>query len=263
MTAAPCASRRSERLAGNTDTSFLKVLALCFMLVDHLGVVIFPGVRELRIIGRIAFPLYAWCLVVGSVKTKSPFKYGLRLFVLGLISQPLYMMALNHTWTEFGILFTLLIALIAIQGIRAHWLGSEIWVPVLCYVLLGYMQVDYGWKGLTFILILYLARESKSGLLAAILAYALYWGTSSSTVNSLFGYKLTFLKWPGIGTVHASFFRLQGMMWLSLPFILIPTRTGLRMPKWLGYGLYPLHLILLIVLRLMNGTGFDVLFRGF
>ncbi len=263
MTAVLKNNRKAEILAGNTDTSFLKVLALIFMLVDHMGVVIFPGIREMRIIGRIAFPLYAWCLVVGSVKTSNPLKYGARLLLMALISQPLYMMALNHTWTDFGILFTLLIALIAIQGIRAHWLGSEVWVPALCYVLLGYMKVDYGWKGLTFILILYLARGSKSGLFASIMAYALFWGSSSSQIASLFGYQLPFLKWPGIGNVFSQFFRLQGMIWLALPLILFNTKTGLRMPKWLGYGLYPLHLILLIVLRLLSDTPFDVLIRGF
>ena len=48
-----------------------------------------------------------------------------------------------------------------------------------------------------------------------------------------------------------------------LPLILLPMRTGLRIPKWLGYSLYPLHLILLILLRLMNGSTFAMLTRGF
>ena len=256
-------AKERDLIAGNQDTSFLKAMALVFMLVDHLGVVIYPQIVEMRIIGRMAFPLYAWCLVVGSVKTRNPLKYGLRLLGMALVSQPLYMMALNHTWTDFGILFTLLIAMVAIQGIRVHRLGSEIWVPALCYLLLGWMNVDYGWRGITFILILYLARASRGGLIAAYLAYALFWGASSARVVSLFGYPLSFLQWPGIGEMLSSFFRLQGMIWLSLPLILIPMRTGLRIPKWLGYSLYPLHLILLIILRLMNGSTFAMLTRGF
>ena len=116
--------KMSERIAGNTDTSLLKILALVFMFVDHLGVVIFSNYLEFRVFGRIAFPLYAWCLVVGSVNTRSPLKYGLRLLLTAAISQPFYMMALNHTWTDFSILFTLLIALIAIEGIRVHRLDE-------------------------------------------------------------------------------------------------------------------------------------------
>lgn len=249
--------------AGNMDTSFLKLLALVFMLVDHVGATLYPGVQELRMVGRIAFPLYAWCLVVGSVKTHSPLRYGLRLLGLALVSQPLYMMALSHQWTDGNILFTLLLALFAIQGIRAHRLGSELWAPALCYLLLGFCKVDYGWRGLTFILVLYAARESRAGLAAAFMAYALFWGASSYAVTTILGYPLRFLEWPGIGPVLSAFFRMQGMVWLALPLILIPTHTGIRLPKWLGYGLYPLHLIVLIALRLMHGATWTMLLQGF
>lgn len=254
---------RRDEIAGNLDTSFLKLLALALMLIDHLGAVMFVRLGELRIIGRMAFPLYAWCLVVGSVKTRNPVRYGLRLLILGLISQPLYMMALNHSWTDLNILFTLVVALVAIQGIRIHRFGSEFWTPVLCYILLGFIRVDYGWRGLTFILVLYLARSSKSGLIAAYLAYALFWGTKSNVVTRIFGIPLAFLDWPGIGPLLSAFFQLQSMVWLSLPLVVCHTRTGLRMPKWLGYGLYPLHLVFLIVFRLLDGATFSMLVQGF
>ena len=254
---------QSEEIAGNLDTSFLKVLALLLMLIDHLGATLWTHIPELRVLGRMAFPLYAWCLVVGSVKTANPLRYGLRLLGLALLSQPLYMMALQHTWTDLNILFTLLIALIAIQGIRIRRLGSQFWVPALCYVLLGFIRVDYGWKGLTFILVLYLARSSRSGLIAAYLAYSLFWGSSSSIVRSLFGVSLSFLEWRGIGNVLSAFFRLQGMVWLSLPLIAAKTHCNVRLPKWLGYGLYPLHLILLIALKWLDGYSFAMMTRGF
>ena len=135
--------RRGGELAGNLDTSFLKVLALCFMFIDHLGAAVLPRVGELRMIGRMALPLYAWCLVVGSVKTHNALRYALRLLGLAVLSQPLYMMALNHTWTDLNILFLLFIAQVALQGIRTRFMGSQIWVPALCYVLLGFVQVAH------------------------------------------------------------------------------------------------------------------------
>ena len=101
---------RDERLAGNLDTSLLKTLALLFMLIDHLGVALFGNLLELRMIGRMALPLYAWCLVVGNVKTRHPLRYFGRLLLLAAISQPLYMMALNHTWQHLNILFLLALA---------------------------------------------------------------------------------------------------------------------------------------------------------
>jgi hypothetical protein len=244
-------NRRAETIQGNTDTSLLKLLALVFMLIDHLGARVFTGIPEMRIIGRMAFPLYAWCLVVGSVKTGSPARYVLRMLMMAAFSQPLYMMGLQHSYQELNILFTLTVALIAIFGIRQKFLLSQIWAPALCYLLLGFIQVDYGWKGLTFILILYLARESRGGLIAAYLAYALFWGTSSTAVSSIFGWKLPFLTWDGLKQPLSAFFRLQGMVWLSLPLIVIPMKSGFKMPKWLGYALYPLHLVVLIIVRLL------------
>ncbi|MBE5794031.1 MAG: hypothetical protein E7323_05045 [Clostridiales bacterium] len=243
--------RRIGELGGNTDTSLLKLLALVFMLIDHIGARVLPGIQELRILGRIAFPLYAWCLVVGSVKTRNLPLYAFRMLMMAVLSQPLYMMGLQHTYQELNILFTLTVALVAIYGIQKRFMFSQIWVPVLCYLLLGYIQVDYGWKGLTFILILYLARESRRGLIAAFLAYCLFWGSGSATVNNLFGWELPFLKWAGIKQPLQAFFKLQTMAWLALPLIAIPTNSGFKMPKWLGYALYPMHLVLLIILRLL------------
>ena len=81
---------------GNHDTTLLKVIAGICMVIDHIGARLFPRIMELRIIGRIAFPLYVWCLVVGACYTRSAWKYALRLLLAGLISQPFYMLGLNH-----------------------------------------------------------------------------------------------------------------------------------------------------------------------
>lgn len=256
--------RNDEQLAGNLDTGLLKVLALVFMLIDHIGVTLLPAVREMRILGRVALPLYAWCLVVGNVKTRKPLMYCLRLLILAVISQPLYMMALNHEWNYFSILFLLLIATVAIQGIRLGMFFSQIWVPALCYLLLGFVRIDYGWKGLTFILLLYLSRKNKASLALTFFSYCLFWGNGSAAVNSFFGMELVFLKWPGIGELFKTVFRLQGLAVLALPLVVFPTHTKLRLPKWLGYAIYPLHLVVLIVLQMLfEGMTWDMLFTHF
>ena len=260
ITAERILPRNNEELAGNLDTGFLKVLALVFMLICHMGVLFFPTVQEMRVLGRIAMPLYAWCLVVGNVKTRRPLMYCLRLLLIAVVSQPLYMMALNHEWNYFSILFLLCIATVAIQGIRWGKYLSQIWVPALCYLLLGFIRVDYGWKGLSFILLLYLARNNKAGLFAAFFGFCLFWGTSSGGVTQFFGLEFTFLKWPGIGDLLRAVCKLQSLAVLALPLILIPTHTRLRLPKWLGYAIYPLHLVLLIVLRvLLKGATWEAL----
>ena len=48
----------NKTIAGNTATGTIKVLALALMFVDHSGKMLFPGVMEMRMLGRAAFPLY-------------------------------------------------------------------------------------------------------------------------------------------------------------------------------------------------------------
>ena len=43
----------------------------------------------------------------------------------------------------------------------------------------------------------------------------------------------------------ATFLRLQGLALLALPFLLIRMPPGLKLPKWVGYAIYPAHLLLL------------------
>ena len=132
---------RDERLAGNLDTSLLKTLALLFMLIDHLGVALFGNLLEMRVLGRIALPLYAWCLIVGNVKTRHPLRYFGRLLLVAVLSQPLYMMALSHSWRHLNILFLLALATAAIQSIRLRRFGSQFWGPALCYMVLGFCEI--------------------------------------------------------------------------------------------------------------------------
>src|SRR5699024_2909493 len=81
----------------NTDTGLLKLIAIVTMLIDHMGAIFFPQYRVMRVIGRIAFPIYAYCLTVGCVYTHDMLRYVQRIVLLALVSQPLYVVAMHHT----------------------------------------------------------------------------------------------------------------------------------------------------------------------
>ena len=55
------------------------------MLIDHIGANFFPQIAILRIIGRIAFPLFAYSVYDGCKYTKKKVKYFLLLLGLGVI----------------------------------------------------------------------------------------------------------------------------------------------------------------------------------
>lgn len=240
-----------ERLEGNTNTGLLKIIALIFMCFDHFGKMLFPQVLEMRMIGRLAFPIYCWCMVVGACRTRNIWKYGMRLLVVGLVSQPLYMIALNHTWMEPNIFLTLFVALMGLAAIRERKYYSHIWGPVLALWMAQMLQCDYGWKGVLLIFLLYMARGDRKSLAAVMIAFCLYWGATSTTIRDIWGIPLHIYQLPGLGTILSSFLRLQGLAILALPFILCPMPWKVKMNKWVGYALYPAHLVILWVCQLV------------
>ena len=241
-------------IAGNTNTGLLKLIALVFMFIDHAGKMCFPAIPEMRILGRIAFPLYCWCLVVGAANTRSFPRYLGRIALIGLISQPLYMVALHHPWNTFNIFLTLFVALLGLWGLREKKFLSHIWAPVIALLLAQYLGVDYGWKGVLLVFLLWAVRDTKPGICAVMVAFCLYWGSSSSLVGSFFGIPLTQLTRGEFGGIFSALLRLQGLAVLALPLMAVNLPGRIRLPKWAGYALYPAHLVVLIVLEYLMGA---------
>ena len=69
----------------------LKIVACISMLIDHIGVLLFPQVEILRWVGRPAMPLFAFFIGEGCRYTKRRRKYFLTVFLLGLGCQTVYL----------------------------------------------------------------------------------------------------------------------------------------------------------------------------
>lgn len=240
----------SRKPAGNTATTWLKIIALVFMFIDHAGKMCFPNIPEMRILGRIAFPIYAWCMIVGFHYTRSVPKYLLRILITGLVSQPLYMLALNHTWKQPNIFLTLFLGLCALWGIREKKYLSQIWAPAAAMAAAILASADYGWRGVLLFIILYAVQESRPGIAAVMVSYFLFWGSSYSITKSLFGLPINMDVLPAVLSQPLSaFLRMETYALLALPFILIPFKKDLKLPRWVGYALYPAHLAALYALE--------------
>lgn len=171
---------RKASIAGSTSTGWLKLIALVFMFIDHAGKMCFPPSRRCASWDASPSPLYCWCMVVGAANTRSFPRYLLRVGLIGLISQPLYMVALHHPWNDYNIFLTLFVALLGLWGLREKKLLSHIWAPVLALALAWLLDVDYGWKGVLLVLLLWAVKDSRPGIAAVMVAFCLYWGSSSS-----------------------------------------------------------------------------------
>lgn len=244
----------TRTIGGNTNTGLLKLMALIFMCLDHAGKMCFPHIPEMRILGRIAYPVYAWCLVVGACHTRSFPKYLVRIALIGLISQPLYMVALDHPVEKFNIFLTLFVALLGLWGLREKKLLSHIWAPAAALALAQLLQVDYGWKGVLLVFLLYAVRDSRAGIAAVMIAFCLFWGSASSLVTSFFGLEMGALFRSDLGGMFTAALRLQGLSILALPLLLVRLPGRVRLPQWAGYALYPAHLVLLILLEYALGV---------
>ena len=243
---------RSRRPAGNTATVWLKIIALVFMFIDHSGKMLFPGIPEMRILGRIAFPVYVWCMIVGFHCTRSVPKYLLRILIVGVISQPLYNLALNHTWTQPNVFLTLFLGLCALWGIREKKYLSHLWAPAAALILAIVLNTDYGWKGVLLFILLYAVQDSRPGIAAVMTAFFMFWGASYGITKTLFGLTLDLSRLPAfLEKLLSPFLRLEAYALLSLPLILIPFKKDLKLPRWVGYVLYPAHLALLYALELI------------
>jgi hypothetical protein len=92
----------------------LKLLALGTMLADHIGYMYFPNEILFRIIGRLAFPIFAYQIAIGYSRTSNLKKYVLRLSIFALITQIPYSFFspdIKFNPIHFNVLFTFVVAI--------------------------------------------------------------------------------------------------------------------------------------------------------
>ena len=146
----------------------LKIIALITMLIDHVGMYFFPDIIWFRVVGRIAFPIYAFFIAQGMHYSRNKQKYMITLFLFGVLAELPYMFLHNNIY-KLNIMFTFIFAGICIMLINKllenfDFLMFSITVMIfVCITLLsGHGNLEYGLFGVGLILIFYYARNSKA-----------------------------------------------------------------------------------------------------
>lgn len=130
----------------------MQILAMLTMLIDHVGVIFRPESLEWRLLGRLAFPLYAFLLVQGYLYTSSLKRYLRRLFYIFSVAQLPYVIAFNKfSINVVGTLLVCLLVLFLIDRLPNQWLAAGIVAG--CIALLDVLPFEYGSYALLLILI--------------------------------------------------------------------------------------------------------------
>lgn len=228
------------KLKTNMDTDFLKIIAIIVMVIDHVGDVFFPQYPVFRWIGRIAFPIFCYCLTVGLLYTHDIKKYLLRLGVFAFISQPFYILAFQpdafiENITNMNIYFTLFVSLLTVWGFKE----KKWWLFLLGVLLVSFINFDYSTTGIILMLIFYLCRNKPVlGATLYILSYlpALYGNSLEDPFALIIG-------------EYAVGFEIFSI--LAVPFIFVKMHTNMKVSKWFFYVFYPLHLFVIFIVRIL------------
>ena len=209
----------------------LKMLALIFMTVDHVGMILSPWSSWMRVVGRLAFPIFAFMIAEGCRHTRSMGKYLGCMALLALGCQLVDYFQRGSLYQSILVTFSLSIGLIWLLQ-QAGKKCSVLWIGLgvlgffgayfICEILPGLLpdtdfHVDYGFVGVLVPVAVYLGRNKLQKLLFLTVALA------------ALSYGLGQIQWYCL---------------LAVPILaLYNGRRGKWKMKWLFYIYYPAHLV--------------------
>jgi hypothetical protein len=214
----------------------LKIIAIATMVLDHIARVLYPDMLILRIIGRLAFPLFAYLLVLGVESTKNPKKYMATLLLFAVVSQIPYYLAFDiQPFERLNILFSLFLSAVTIYFYNKRSMLAV--VPLLLSVVL--MTEGSYYAVLTAVGMQLLKDRPKLGVLALV------------------ALNMQFLLVTEIED------QIQILALMAVPLIFLHINNKLKKEilipenslaystrKYFFYVFYPLHLALLFLIKI-------------
>ena len=244
-----------EKRRIETTSMSLHIMAMAFMLCDHLWGTIVPGNDWLTCIGRISFPIFAFLIVEGYFHTGNLKKYVCRILLFAILSEIPFNLAMGSRWfypIHQNVLWSLLIALGLIHWNEKARAAGKIWMRILIVcvtVLLGYIvglvtMVDFYHAGIMTVLVFYFFRQRKWWSYAG--QAICLWYINIEMLGG-FSYELQLFG-------QTYFLVRQSFALLALiPIWLYRGKQGYHSKtlQMVYYMFYPLHLLILGVIKIL------------
>ena len=215
----------------------LKIIACATMLIDHIGAAFVPWMW-LRVVGRIAFPIYCFLLAEGAAHTRNPRKYGLRLGIGALLSElPFELLffgtiSLSHS----SVMVTLLLGFLVIESMK-KW--PKMWplVFIACAFAAELLGTDYGGMGVMLMVFFGITRN-KNRIFQTIGVFIICW--------MIGGY-----GWQ-VGPVYVPMEIVGAVAMIPICLYNGTKATNSKAIQWAFYLFYPVHLTVLLLIAVVK-----------
>ncbi len=219
----------------------LKIIAVCSMTIDHIGLYLIPAHSWLylvmRIIGRMAYPLFAFFIAQGFMHTHNRMHYFLRLLVYALIIEGLIafygIIDGAFHFLEMNVIWPLVFGLFALCMLdQKQWFIRLLVIPLV--FLAEYAYIPYGAYGVLLIVIFgVFSRFGMQTMMFVVL-------------------NILFIDFPFYTLTHLEdFAKYPWMQWGSM-FAMVPiffyNHLRGKGSRWAFYVYYPLHLAVIFII---------------
>lgn len=225
------------------NRNVLKIIALISMLCDHVGKILFPGMIVFEILGRLAFPLFAFFISEGYVYTSSKKRYVLTLLIFALISWAPFNLLWGFPWYTFNILGVFLVSILGmflIDKMKNDVDKSPMYIGLFCLYIIFVIVFDSfslapeGMLGVMLPIVFYLTRNLRVGKYIILPIYLI---AMSLMVMVLYGVVAGLVQMACVATIPLLAFYNGKKGKLNL--------------KYLFYIAYPLHLLVIWLISLI------------
>lgn len=229
----------------------IKYIAMFTMLLNHIATIFFSSGERIREIfldtGYFTAVTMCYFLVEGYQYTHSKKKYALRLLVFAVISQAPYVLAFCEEFIMLNMMFTLLFCFLIICVMES---GMPKLSKALLCILLIFVSLFSDWALLApvYTILFVKCRGSKKKTAAAYGAAAvLFMGFNYLNYRMLYETALQAVL-PSLAT---------GMGIIVSGIVILVFYNGKRMEKgrefskWFFYLFYPVHLLVLGIIRVL------------
>jgi hypothetical protein len=209
-----------------------------------MGFILLPKLVILRLIGRLAFPLFAWFISEGYIHTRSFKKYILRLSIFAIILESPFIIFSTYFQSigkdTLNIFFTLSLGLLSIFAYdKSENKFTKLFLPVIIAVLAQFIKADYGFYGIITILLFYVFNNDFYKTALCQIIFNLVYASCLLAYNYI--HHITF----------DTFIILQIFSIFSLIFIgAYNNKQGKKM-KYFFYIFYPAHIVFLYLISLL------------